>query len=149
MWQSVIYIISLSVYKLYMQALYYQKVLSWTTATWELKLEATLKVWGGGDLPLWEVKSDRDGVDGSCTLWQFFFFFFLFFLLEDFQSVGRKPQAERNIWFIHNRYPHSQAVTGAAWPNVTSTWVLPKTSKHNHCCTERWHWLLQSMGGCR
>lgn len=34
-------------------------------------------------------------------------------LLEDFQSVGRPPQAGRNIWFIHNRDSQSQAVTGA------------------------------------
>ena len=86
----------------------YPIVFSWTSPTSALKLKATLTVNIFFSPPhctsstVCQIGTEKLAAEPFHTV-----------LLEDFQSVGRTPQADRNIWFIHNRDPQSQAVTGA------------------------------------
>lgn len=80
--------------------------------------------------------SDRDGVAGSCTLPHCFAGGF---------SICGQHTSGRHIWFIHNRDPQSQGMTGA-WEQLDPIWPLPEfcqwLPKHHCCCTNGWHWLL-------
>lgn len=64
----------------------------------------------------WLYRDDRDGETGRCLR--------SVCCAGGFSFHGRTPQADRDIWFIHECGPPSRLVTGAAWPSETFTRVL-------------------------